>query len=704
MGNGKGTALDRDRAFDTGSINELLTQGRSILTEAVSISEKMEASISTIAGVYSGIDGEYRVGALGADIDRLSGTLRKEIYQDTMERMEKILTKLIEDMPFYDNSLSQGVNGIQEALGSVKGRISELRGLLEAGDAGLNYTEFSQRLQDLKAGWEESTQDLAEQLAEIGNDMLGVSLTAVQYSSDPVNLSTGNFVYDHEDIKIGGEIPLSFHRYYNSRDRVRGSMGRCFVHNYESRLEENADKGKITVFMGDGQKKTFRKNEDGTCRSLYSATEVLTKEGDSHILTKLTGERTAYNEAGKMIRQQNRYGRGITFSYHENGKLEKAETDSGAFLAYAYDETGQLALVTDHTGRSVELSYEKGKLAAVKDPLGNTYAYHYGKNGRIEETVNPRGYTTVKNTYDEKRRIIHQAFPDGGHMEYAYDDSKRQVILTERNGSRIIYIHDSKYRNTDILYEDGTKEHFGYNGKNQRILHVDRNGNTTRMAYDNRGNLTQVINALGEKTNLTYDARNNPTNIKINGKEKQRNTFDEKGKLLETVDALSRRTLFSYNGSGLPETVTQPDGSIIRMEYDKRGNIIGITDAAGGRTGYAYDDLNRVIQVIAPGGSSTCLSYDKSDRVRTLTNALGCVRTFEYNGSGKVTGITDFDGSTIRRKYNKLNKMEEVTDQMGRVTKFTYDAMWNLSCISMPDGAETRYRYDGNNRLSQIED
>lgn len=194
MGKYGDTTLDRDRAFDTGSINELLTQGKSILTEAISISGKMDASLSTISGVYSGIDGEYKVGALGSDIGRLSGTLKKDIYQDTIDRMDKILTKLIEDMPLYDNSLSQSVDGIRETLDSVKGRISELRGLLEAGDVNLNYTEFSRRLQDLKAGWDESTEDLAEQLAEIENDMLGVSVAAVQYSSDPVNLSTGNFV------------------------------------------------------------------------------------------------------------------------------------------------------------------------------------------------------------------------------------------------------------------------------------------------------------------------------------------------------------------------------------------------------------------------------------------------------------------------------------------------------------------------------
>ncbi|MBD5495760.1 MAG: RHS repeat protein, partial [Lachnospiraceae bacterium] len=631
MGNYSDATLDRDRAFDINSINELLTQGKAILNAAISISEKMETSIASISGTYDEIDAGYKVGALGTDISNLSGTLKKACYKETIDSMDKILGKLIRDIPTYDTSLSQSVDGIGEVLNSVKGRVSDLKSLLDTGDVDLNYEEFSGRLSELKAGWDETTQDLAETLAEIEADMLGVSITAVLYSKDPVNLSTGNFVYDHEDMKINGEIPLSFHRYYNSKARGRGSLGRCFVHNYDSHLEENAEKGKITITMEDGQKKTFRMTENGTYISLYSATETLTKEGEYYVLTELTGGKRLYNGSGQMTRLENRNGRGITFSYNENGKLEKAVTDNGTSLTYSYDEAGQLILVTDHTGRSVALSYEKGKLATVKNPLGNTYAYKYGKNGRIEENVNPRGYTTVKNTYDDKRRITRQEFPDGGHMEYAYDDSKRHVILTERNGSKITYVHDSKYRNTDILYEDGTKEHFAYNGKNQRVLHVDRNGNTTRMAYDNRGNLTQVINALGEKASITYDALNKPINIKINGKEKQKNSFDMKGNLSETVDTLSRKTFFSYNSAGLPETVTQPDGSVIRMKYDEKGNITGITDAGGGTTGYAYDELNHVVRITDPNGHQMSLTYDEADNIRTLTNAEGNVRTYEYN-------------------------------------------------------------------------
>ena len=694
-------SMNRDRAFDIHSLNELLMEGRSILEEAIDIGRKMEASISAIFKTYLEINGEYKVADLGLDIVSLSGKLEKDIYQDTLNRMDYILKKLIRDMPTYDSSLAQSMDGIGEVLDSVKGRINELRGLLETGDTDLSYDEFSCRLQEIKAGWDQTTEDLAELLAEIEKDMLGVFVTAVKYSYDPVNLSTGNFVYDHEDIKINGEIPLAFHRYYNSKDRIKGSLGRCFVHNYDVRLEENPENEKITVSMGDGQKKSFQKTGDCIYRSLHSAMETLSKEGDNYVLTKHTGERTVFNKSGQMIRQENRLGRGITFSYHETGKLEKAETDNKTFLTYSYDEAGQLTRVTDHTGRSVGLSFEKGKLAAVTLPGESVYAYHYGKNGRIEETVNPRGHVSVRNTYDEKRRVTRQEFPDGGHMEYAYDDSRRQVILTERNGSKITYIHDSKYRNTDILYEDGTKEHFEYNGKNQKILHVDRNGNSTRMAYDNRGNLTQIINAIGRKTNLTYNADNQLVILKVNGKEKLRNRYDKKGNLISSTGADGIGNRITYDEQGRPVRIENPDKSITNITYDAVGNIAGIQAAGGMDISYEYDSLNRVIRTVDGNGNATDYEYNNADKISRVTNPLGAFRSYSYNESGKITKVIDYDGYAIEAVYNVLGRISKITDKEGNATELSYDSMWNTSRVIQADGGIISYKYDGNNRLCE---
>lgn len=698
MKNYSSAILDRDCAFDINSINELLTQGRIILTEAINISQKMEESITAIEGIYRGIDEEYKVDTLGLNIASLSGKLEKDIYQETINYMDAALVKIMDDIPAHDSSLAQSMDSIREVLNSVEGRVNELKELLETGDVNLSYQEFCQRMQDIKAGWDESAGDLTELLSEIENDMLGVS-EAVQYSFDPVNLSTGNFVYDHEDIKINGEVQLSFHRYYNSKSRSKGSLGRCFVHNYGICLEE--DKKKITITMEDGKKKTFRKTGEGTYQSLHSAMEILKKEGDSCVLTEPAGERILFNKAGQMTRQENRNGRGITFYYNEAGKLEKAETDNNTSLMYAYDEAGQLRKVTDHTGRCVELSYEKGKLAAVKNTQGYVYGYRYGKNGRIEETVSPRGYTTVKNTYDEKRRVTRQEFPDGGHMEYAYDDRKRQVILTERNGSKVIYTHDSKYRNTDILYEDGTKEHFEYNGKNQRILHVDRNGNATRMAYDNRGNLTQVINALGEKTNLTYNGDNQLSILKVNGKEKLHNSYDKKGNLLSAAGADGNGNKVIYDGKGRPVRIENPDNSIINITYDEVGNITNIREGGGLELTYRYDSLNRVVCTEDGNGNATTYEYNNVDRISRVINPLGACRSYSYNENGKITKIMDYDGNAVEADYNAIGRIGRITDKEGNVTEFSYDSMWNISCIRQADGGVIEYKYDSNNRLCE---
>ena len=120
MGKHSGVTLDKDRAFDTNSLNELLTQGKSILNEAISISEKMEASISAVSGIYNGIESKYKVGALGSDLSNLQGELQKEIYQNTINHMDTILNKLMDDMPSYDSRLARDMDSIQEALHSVK--------------------------------------------------------------------------------------------------------------------------------------------------------------------------------------------------------------------------------------------------------------------------------------------------------------------------------------------------------------------------------------------------------------------------------------------------------------------------------------------------------------------------------------------------------------------------------------------------------
>ena len=638
------------------------------------------------------------------------------------------------------------MDSLGEILGTVEKRIADLHGLLTSGDISLIYTDFTARLNDIKTSWEDTTEELAARLAEIEAEMLGVAAAAVAYSKDPVNLSTGNFIYDHEDLAVRGEIPLSFHRYYNSKDHTRGSLGRCFLHNYEIRLTAKED-GTVTVRMQDGQKKTFHRQKDGTYLCRNAALETLVEveaetasmtdtalsavsgvpveertksreketsgvdnkptvsTGSHHhyLLKSVNGDTFRFDHTGNLLRRQDANGRGITLTYDEGGRLVKALTDNGAYLTYTYDAKGYLTAVTDHTGRVVNLTYDKHKIHTVTIPSGAVYTYEYGKNGRITEITNPRGITTVENTYDDSYRIVHQSFPDGGEMHYVYDDEARTVTLTERNGSRVIHVHDTQYRNTKTIYEDGTSEEYTYNDKNLCTAKTDRNGNTRKMAYDNRGNLTQTVDEAGRKINFTYDADNHLTNISINGKERLKNRYDKNGNLLATENAEGSHMTIIYGTDGRPQSIKAADGGTTMLSYDERGNISTIRDAAGAQTVYAYDDLNRVTRTTDANGNATSYVYDKADRITAVTNAAGSTRTYAYNESGKLTALTDYDGYEITAAYNNLNRIEMLTDKEGNETRYTYDRMWNVESEIMPDGAVCHYTYNKDNRLSSVE-
>lgn len=531
----------------------------------------------------------------------------------------------------------------------------------------------------------------------IEEKMLGTEAEGCMNSEDPVNLSTGNFIYEHEDLKVAGEIPLSFHRYYNSKDSRTGVLGRCFLHNYQIALEKEAD-GTIGVRLADGQINYHdKKGQEYIARN--TALEFLKETEQGYILVHPGQENISFDQEGKMLRKEDRNGRGISFFYCEDGKLKKAETDNGSSLTYCYNQMGQLKKVTDHTGRSVLLQYEEEKLKKVITASGAEYVYRYGENGRITEVENARHVTSVKNTYDRRFRIIHQQFPDGGMMEFAYDDKNRRVTLTERNGSKIIHVHDERYRNTETIYEDGTKEHYLYNEKNQCISMTDRLGRTTRMAYDNRGNLTQTVDALKRRVNYTYDADCHLISVSINGKERLKNHYDGKGNLIGTENLYGNRITVINNGAGRPETITYADGSVLEIGYDESGNIVQLKDVTGNVTTYGYDALNRVIETVDANRNVTRYTYDAADRVTTVTDAMGNQRAYTYNAGGKITAIRDFDGNTAEFIYNPLGKVETYTDKEGQQVHFTYDKMWNICSVTAPDHGKQEYFYDSDNHL-----
>lgn len=172
---------------------------------------------------------------------------------------------------------------------------------------------------------------------EIQEELLGTDAAGTNYCGDPVNMTTGNFVYDREDLVVGGEINLSFHRYYNSKDDTTGTIGKSFRHNYEISLEKKTEIS-ACIHMYDGQCLYFEKENDGSYKGTGTALEILFENEEGYRLCRAGLDSMQFDKMGKLVRAEDINGRGITFSYNESGLLETACADNGNIFSYYYNE------------------------------------------------------------------------------------------------------------------------------------------------------------------------------------------------------------------------------------------------------------------------------------------------------------------------------------------------------------------------------
>ncbi len=513
----------------------------------------------------AGLQIQYWFGALSISkyIDNLDAYHKKIIDKNntTSQRIEEIFTNVKNIDTRYQGGLQQNVNFSE----SVINFINDLANTIDPNGGNMDMQKMNaalaaslEKIQEAKLSREKAIED----------SLLGTDPDAVETSIDPVNLSTGNFIYDFEDLAIDGEIPLSFHRYYNSKDSRISVLGKSFRHNYEIYLNVNDD-GEVDIIMEDGQHKVFAV-ENGVYYGKNTATDFLTSDKQHFYLKDVDDNTYIFDKEKKLIRIENRNNLGISLTYDEDKLLIKVVNNYGDCLNYEYDEkTNLLARVFDHTGRDVVITYsDEKRIKTVCSALGKNISYEYASNGRIKDIVNSQKIHTVENIYDKKFRVIRQLFSDGGSMSFEYDDENHTVTQTERNGVQTIFVHDGQYRNTEIRYADGTVEKFVYNDKNQCIKYTDRLGRIQRMSYDNRGNLIQKIDALKRRLNMTYDASGRLLSMSINGIQKVKNDYDAKGNLVRTEDSTGNGVTVINDKHGRPIERQYPDGSRSAVTYD----------------------------------------------------------------------------------------------------------------------------------------
>ena len=545
------------------------------------------------------------------------------------------------------------------------------------------------------------------------------------FSKDPVNTSTGNYMYSMKDFEIPGKgFPFSFTRYFNSQDNTDGPLGFGWGHTYTTALTVNADSS-VTLRNGDGKQETWTSNGSGSYTAPNGVFDILTQNGDgSFTLLKMDLTRYTFNASGKLTTISDRNSNSITLAYVGTNLATITDT-AGRNISFLYNGSNRITAVTDPVGRTLQFGYDgNGNLTSATDPNGNQTTYTYDSNHQMLTAVDPRGNTIVTNTYDASNRVVTaQRDAKMGQSTFTYDTTNQKTTIVDQLGNTTVHYYDYQLRLIQQVDPLGNSIYYTYDASGNRSQIIDKNGNKTTYTYDANGNVLTKTDALNNTTTITYDAYNNPltrTDALGNITAYQ---YDANGNLIKTTDPLGNVSTQTCNPAGQPQTTTDARGKTTTNSYDSQGNLTQIVDPLGNTTTYTFDGVGRrlsktdplnhkttfvydgngnLLRATDPLGNATSSTYDGNSNNVTGTDPLGNITSYSYDVKNLLTIVTDPAGKTLAYTYDALDRKISATDKNGNTTTNTYDGVGNLTQTTDALGNNTRYTYDANgNKTSE---
>ena len=574
-------------------------------------------------------------------------------------------------------------------------------------------------------------------------------------AGDPVDCSTGLFLYHHVDMVLPDTVPIIVARDYQSSDTYPRQFGVGFsapwgMYLYDAAGPTDTNFTTLSLALPDGSLVQYTRTSSSpptgltglqmaatnTPSMFYGST--ITYDGAHNYLVLTLKDGTQYNfhaGDGRWLRQiVNRNGQTLQIipappgdasgeNYpavtliSPNGRSIQIQYESSNPIAYPQG-TSMIASITDNSGRTVSYTYDSSnRLKTVTYPDGGVEQYTYnGATDEIQSIILPNGQTQVTNTYDSNGRVTQQVLADGGTYTFAYVTSGSQVTqttVTDPNGNvRVLNFNSSGYV-TSETDASGTAiaETTTYTrdpASNLVQTSTDALGRVTNFGYNSMGDLTGLTYLFGTSNAVTYQFTFNATFNELTGITDPlgHNTaygYDSYGDLTSIKNALGTTVAsITYNTAmGLPTKITDALGHAVTLAYTG-GDLTSVTDALGRKTTRYPDSIGRVISVVDPLGNRTLYGYDPMNRVTSITDALGEVTTLVYDLDGNLKKVTDARSGLTQFGYDTSDRETSRTDALGQTETFGYDLNNNLTGHTDRKGQSQELNYDQLNRLAQV--
>jgi len=529
---------------------------------------------------------------------------------------------------------------------------------------------------------------------------------------DPVDPTTGLFMYQHTDSYLPDVIPITVTRTYRQGDTTPRAFGIGTSVSYDIfPVGEDQTYSYMDLVLPDGGRIHYTRISAGTSWSnaVFLHTGTPTKFYGSTISWDTTitnpnpagGWRLRFKDGSSwgfpesanaptgtrasMTSMQDRFGNTLNISRNFSngtGDITQITSPNGRWLQFTYDSCNRIQQITDNIGRSVIYGYDSstcsvGHLQTVKDQNGNTTTFGY-QGATIDEMTSitdGRNIEYLQNIYDSNNRIHIQQLANKGTYQFTYTTNVNgnitQTNITDPNGN----VHQMNFSPPAVFpngYQTGgylTSETFAL-GKPEAQTFTYNLGTPAT----NPGNFVQsMTDPLGRVTDYTYDALGNMASI----------TRCAAGSCSSPSTPAST-TSYSYEPTySRVATITDPLNDATTFTYNDSINQILITDPVGNTWTTTENSEGQVVSWKDPSGNNWGFGYSGAD-LTTATDALNNTTSYVYDGAGRRVSSTDPLGERTTYSYDGLNNLLAVTDPLNEVTQYGYDQNSNLTSVTDP--------------------
>ena len=221
-----------DRVFEYAAVKEICRKLKSILNESENYMHEMQRIADSAERALASVP-SY---AKESSVSDTAVQLRSSINEIDLSRLETELDNCLESVEMIaeaDGRYAAETEGLIGDLTKISGAIESIKEFLRIKPLEMSDGEFWLQMELVRHKCNDILGNMDQTLSHLKMSIKGLEMKSVFYSKDPVNLSTGNFIYAHTDLSIPGCSPMYFRRFYNSVNRYEGCLGRDWNHNFE---------------------------------------------------------------------------------------------------------------------------------------------------------------------------------------------------------------------------------------------------------------------------------------------------------------------------------------------------------------------------------------------------------------------------------------------------------------------------------------